>query len=327
MLPSEFIQQANIYGQSAVPFFFLIDFEKQKPFIAPLDQLATHGIFYQFAGKTNFPFFDKNEPIEPLQSSQFPISLNQYQQGFDHVQYHLQQGNTYLLNLTYPTKIQTNYSLTQLFERTNAAFKLLYQSHFVCFSPESFVRTSENQIFTYPMKGTIDAMLPDAEQQLLNNVKERYEHNTIVDLLRNDLAMVAHTIEVRRFRYVEKLKTERGAILQTSSEIVGQLADNWQCQVGDILWTLLPAGSVSGAPKEKTLEIIQQAEQQDRGYYTGVFGIFDGENMQSAVAIRFIEQRGNDLFFRSGGGITSQSVLEEEYQELLQKVYIPIRQE
>lgn len=143
--------------------------------------------------------------------------------------------------------------------------------------------------------------------------------------MRNDLATVAKNIEVRRFRYVDRIETEKGAILQTSSEIVGELAENWQEKIGNILAKLLPAGSISGAPKEKTVEIIQQAEKKERGYYTGIFGIFDGENIDSAVAIRFIEQCGEKMLFRSGGGITRQSQLEQEYAELLQKVYIPLR--
>ena len=124
---------------------------------------------------------------------------------------------------------------------------------------------------------------------------------------------------------MEEIRTELGAILQTSSEICGELTENWQAQIGTILAKLLPAGSISGAPKEKTVQIIQQAENQPRGYYTGVFGIFDGESLQSAVAIRFIEQTDNGLVFRSGGGITVQSDVQEEYRELIQKVYVPLQ--
>ena len=108
-----------------------------------------------------------------------------------------------------------------------------------------------------------------------------------------------------------------------------KFAVNWRkigkAQIGAILASLLPAGSISGAPKEKTVQIIQQAENQPRGYYTGVFGIFDGESLQSAVAIRFIEQTDNGLVFRSGGGITVQSDVQEEYRELIQKVYVPLQ--
>ena len=86
---------------------------------------------------------------------------------------------------------------------------------------------------------------------------------------------------------------------------------------------MLPAGSISGAPKEKTVEIIQEVEGQPRGYYTGVFGIFDGASLDTAVMIRFIEQSDGEMFFRSGGGITTLSCADDEYQELLEKIYVP----
>jgi len=87
---------------------------------------------------------------------------------------------------------------------------------------------------------------------------------------------------------------------------------------------LLPAGSVSGAPKPKTITIIAQAEQEKRGYYTGIFGYFDGTKLDSGVMIRFIEQADNQLYYRSGGGITTQSDAQTEYQEAIDKVYVPV---
>ena len=158
---------------------------------------------------------------------------------------------------------------------------------------------------------------------LLNNKKEEWEHNTIVDLMRNDLSMVASNVSVSRYRYVEKIKTNKNEILQTSSEIKGELPNDWQLDIGNLLMKILPAGSISGAPKTKTLEIIKSQEFGSRGYYTGIFGIFNGKDMECAVSIRYIEQRRNETFFRSGGGITANSNLDEEYQELIQKIYVP----
>lgn len=109
-----------------------------------------------------------------------------------------------------------------------------------------------------------------------------------------------------------------------SSEIVGQLSIGYRSELGDILLHLLPAGSVSGAPKLKTLEIIKKAEQEKRGYYTGIFGYFNGEALDSGVMIRFIEKEKDNFFYRSGGGITTQSTAQEEYQEAFDKIYVPI---
>ena len=86
----------------------------------------------------------------------------------------------------------------------------------------------------------------------------------------------------------------------------------------------MPAGSISGAPKQKTLEIIEEAEKIERGYFTGIFGIFDGKELDGGVMIRYIEQHGDVLQFRSGGGITGHSNMEDEYQEMIDKVYVPI---
>ncbi|WP_115073633.1 aminodeoxychorismate synthase component I [Canicola haemoglobinophilus] len=323
----DFIQQANHFGQHKEPFFFLIDFEQQKPIILPIEQAEKEQIFFAISqpqGTKSNVNWSVNLPTENCHFSSEPMKFEDYQRGFNLVKDELQKGNSYLLNLTYPSKIQTNYNLMQLFQQTKASYKLLFKDEFVCFSPEPFIQIYENKIYTYPMKGTIDANIENAEQTLLNSQKELREHYTIVDLMRNDLAIVAKNIEVKRFRYVEKIHTEKGAILQTSSEICGELAENWQSNIGDILAALLPAGSISGAPKEKTVEIIQQAEQQPRGYYTGIFGLFNGDTLQSAVAIRFIEQQGEQYYFRSGGGITIQSDVQDEYDELCAKVYLPL---
>ncbi|WGE58314.1 aminodeoxychorismate synthase component I [Actinobacillus equuli] len=316
-----FIQIANQLGQQKSPFFFLIDFEQQKPIICPLEQAAASGLFFDFFCKSNVQPQNVSKPFE-FQIN--PISFETYQQGFELVQKEIQAGNSYLLNLTYPTEIQTNYSLDELFFASSAKYKLWLKGQFVCFSPETFVRIQQNKIYSYPMKGTINANEPNAAEKLMQSDKEFTEHNTIVDLIRNDLALVSQNIQVTKYRYLEKVDTYRGAIYQTSSEICGELNENWQASVGSLLAKLLPAGSISGAPKEKTLEIIQQAETGQRGYYTGIFGYFDGENLESAVAIRFIEQNNQRLLFRSGGGITAKSVLNDEYNELLEKVYVPI---
>ena len=181
-----------------------------------------------------------------------------------------------------------------------------------------------NRITTYPMKGTMDAKVSDAKTKLLDDEKELAEHFTIVDLLRNDLSIVATNVQVDKFRYVETIKTNHSELLQTSSKISGELLPDYQKKYGDLLMSLLPAGSISGAPKEKTIQLIKEIEDFDRGFFTGVFGVYNGQSLKSAVAIRYLEQRENQLYFFSGGGIVSHSRVENEYNELLDKVYLPI---
>jgi para-aminobenzoate synthetase component I len=173
------------------------------------------------------------------------------------------------------------------------------------------------------MKGTIDASIQDAEQVILNDVKETAEHYTIVDLIRNDLNSVSKQVRVERFRYIDTIVTHEKKLLQVSSEVCGVLDKNYLSQIGDIIFALLPAGSVSGAPKSKTLEIIKATEERERGYYTGIFGIFDGYNLDSGVMIRYIEKSSKGYVYYSGGGITSFSNPLSEYQEMIDKIYVP----
>ena len=174
------------------------------------------------------------------------------------------------------------------------------------------------------MKGTIDASVPNAVEELKNSVKEKAEHYTVVDLLRNDLSMVADWVTLDEFQRIDYLQTSNKNLFAMSSEISGKVKPEFQNKIGSLLKTLLPAGSILGAPKPKTLEIILEAETYERGFYTGVAGYFDGENLDSCVMIRFVEKKGENLTFKSGGGITHLSKLADEYQEMKNKIYVPI---
>ena len=174
------------------------------------------------------------------------------------------------------------------------------------------------------MKGTIDASVENAAETILNDPKEIAEHRVSVELLCDDLREIATDLTVKRFRYIDTLKTSKGEILQVSSEIEGTLPDDWAENIGTLIFKLLPAGSIAGVPKNASLDIIREAEQEPRGYYTGIAGYFDGKTLDTCVLIRFIEQQGDKLFFRSGGGVTINSVCEKEYREAIRKVYLPL---
>jgi len=312
----------NDWGKRRQPFIFILDFDLQKPIVLGLEEVAEHRIVYDILGFSNVQ--SASSTSKELQFSKFPISFELYCKRFELVQHHIACGNTFLLNLTAPTRIETNYSLSDLFFGSTAKFKLLYDNFFVVFSPEIFIRIEDYTISSYPMKGTIDASIPNAEGQLLSDEKESAEHATIVDLIRNDLSMVASNVRVERYRFVDRIRTNEKELIQISSKINGCLDQDYRGHLGDILYKLLPAGSISGAPKKKTLEIIKEAELYSRGYYTGVFGYFDGNRLESGVMIRFIENIDGTLYYKSGGGITASSNAESEYQELVNKVYVPL---
>lgn len=306
-----------------------------------------------------------------------PPLYDDYERSFNIVKSNIWAGNSYLTNLTCKVPVSCNLSLESIFHRAKGKYKLLLRKKrtqaedkthlkeevhlkeeeeaqnkahlkeenieenlnpFVCFSPETFIRIKGGRIYSYPMKGTLDASLPDAEKQLMEDRKEAAEHATIVDLIRNDLSRVAEDVRVDKYRYIDVLHTNKGDILQTSSEISGRLPEDYRNHLGEILDAQLPAGSITGAPKDKTMQIIQEAEGYNRGFYTGIMGIYDQGELNSAVMIRFIEEEvfpskteeeknseaSRKLYFKAGGGITSKSDCRKEYEEVIQKIYLPI---
>lgn len=347
----------NEWGGAGIPFLFIIDFEQAKPLIFRLDDIDPAYLLYNLNGISNAVGSDgpvkqprnaeepaagkppgneeKSPPDNPARPESpaatwqpklisHPESYEEYLRKFNIVKHEIALGNTFLLNLTCYTPVDLNLSLREIFHASTARYRLWLNDEFVCFSPEIFVSISNGKIRSFPMKGTIDAAIPDAEHVILNDPKETAEHYTIVDLIRNDLGMVADHVRVKRFRYFDLIKTSTRNLLQVSSEICGELNKGYQSALGDIIFSLLPAGSVSGAPKKKTTEIITAAEGMPRGYYTGIAGIFDGNRLDSGVMIRFIEKRGGSYFYRSGGGITSFSDPQSEYQEMIDKIYVPV---
>ena len=251
------------------------------------------------------------------------ISFKAYKKKFDTIQEEIKSGNSYLLNLTRKTKINCDLSLVQIYDLAKSKFKIKYKNEFVCFSPERFIEIKKNKISTYPMKGTIDANLPNAKTRILGDLKEMAEHTMVVDLLRNDLSMVSSNVRVNTFRYIDKINAGNKELLQISSKISGNLESSWRNNIGDILDKLLPAGSITGCPKINTVKILKNVEAYERGYYTGICGVFDGENLDTFIMIRFIEKSKEDLFYKSGGGITCDSDVSSEYKELEDKIYIP----
>jgi para-aminobenzoate synthetase component 1 len=314
------IRSINSLVKSKIPFLFIADFEKENNIVLPLNELNQHNIFFSIPGLSNCP-----QPKATLSYfKKSPITLEHYAELFSKSMAEIKKGNTFLMNLTVSTPIESNLNLLEFFLLANARYKLYYDDQFAVFSPESFVSIEDGVIKTFPMKGTIKADIPGALENILNNPKEAAEHATIVDLLRNDLSIMAHNVQVKRFRYADLINTNFGPIYQISSEIQGTLPADYEDNLGEIIFSLLPAGSVTGAPKTKTISIIKEIELEPRQFYTGIFGVWDTKRLVSAVMIRFIRNQNKNLFYHSGGGITFQSNCEQEYQELIDKIYVPV---
>lgn len=309
-------------SQQKVPFFFMVDFLMENVEIYTKSELENSSLLIDFQ---NFKTSNSSPEVEKeIHFKSFPETKENYQTGFEAVQKNLRLGNSYLTNYTRKTEIDTNLTLEEIFHLSKAKYKVCSKDRFVFFSPETFVEISGGRIFTHPMKGTIDAAIENAPEKLKNDVKEKAEHYTVVDLLRNDLSMVANDVQLDEFQRIDLIRTQQKNLYAMSSEISGTIKDEFKGKVGSIMKTLLPAGSILGAPKPKTLEICLEAENYERGFYTGVSGWFDGEHLDSCVMIRFIEKENGKMYFKSGGGITHMSNLADEYQEMKNKIYVPV---
>ncbi|MCL1675897.1 aminodeoxychorismate synthase component I [Elizabethkingia meningoseptica] len=310
-------------SEEGTPFVFIIDFLKQNVLLFTIEELKNNAdVLVHFQGYKNYSSPSKFNQKVQIQS--YPESFEAYKKGFDIVKRNLQQGNSYLINYTRKTRIETNLTLQDIFFNSEAKYKICYKNDWVFFSPEIFVKIKDQKISTFPMKGTIDANIPDAKEVLRNNPKEKAEHYTVVDLLRNDLSIIANEVKLVDFQRIDYLKTQKKNLYAMSSEIEGIVKPEFQNKIGSLMHKLLPAGSILGAPKEKTLEVILESENYDRGFYTGVCGYFDGKDLDSGVMIRYIENENNQLYFKSGGGITHQSDATAEYEEMINKIYVPI---
>lgn len=388
-MKQEIIDKINQLASQDEPFLFVINYQGDKAFIRLLSDINPEECLFDFEGRGNFSHvwketlkeetWKKETSEEEISETTWQIEpplYEDYKRSFNIVKSNIMAGNSYLTNLTCRVPVSCNLSLEEIFHRAKGKYKLLLRrkrtqaedkahlkeenieenlTPFVCFSPETFVRIKGGRIYSYPMKGTLDASLPNAEKLLMEDRKEAAEHATIVDLIRNDLSRVAEDVRVDKYRYIDVLHTNKGDILQTSSEISGRLPEDYPHHLGEILDAQLPAGSITGAPKDKTMQIIQEAEGYDRGFYTGIMGIYDQGELNSAVMIRFIEEetspvdfeadgeknfkasegKGDEasegkrdeasrkLYFKAGGGITSKSDCRKEYKEVIQKIYLP----
>lgn len=342
-MKQEIINSINLLAKEDTPFIFVVNYNGDDAYIRRLSEVNPKECLYDFEGTSNYKgnevYEDGKNANEPATARRLPPTVewevdaplyDDYKRSFDIVRNNMLAGNSYLANLTCRVPVDCNLSLEDIFAHSNGKYKLMLRGErkqgrrFVCFSPERFLRIHNHRIYSYPMKGTIDAALPNAAQTLIDDPKEAAEHATIVNLIRNDLSRVASEVRVDKYRYIDTLHTNKGDILQTSSEISGLLPIDYREHLGEIIATQLPAGSITGAPKKKTVEIIHEAEDYERGFYTGIMGIYSNGNLNSAVMIRFVEEDEHGLSFKAGGGITAKSDCHKEYDEVVQKVYLPI---
>lgn len=323
------IEQMNQAGGEGTPFLFVLDYEQSEGVFIP-NPLQQSEVLFAVGNVSNIDPSEHLHHAQEISIQKSPQPLSEYAKRFDIIYRGMQDGSSILANLTVATPIEIAMSLKEILLSTSASYQLyLPEARFVCFSPERFVKISTDGIIsTDPMKGTIPSDTPGAPDVILNDYKETSEHCSVVDLLRHDLSRVAEDVQVSRFRYFTEIQTREKSIYQVSSEVRGTLPQDWRSRIGSIISSMLPAGSILGAPRESTRQLIARAESDTpRGYYCGIFGYYDGESLDSSVLIRFVcEDADGQKYYHSGGGVTINSKMEQEYQEVIEKIYLPLRQ-
>lgn len=263
--------------------------------------------------------------------------LRQYKSNLDKESYiralnkakdYIRAGDIYQVNLSQEFRATTDLAAPEIYRRLRKISPSYFSAYLddgsrqiISSSPERFLGLSGNTVTTCPMKGTRARGRSRAEdkilgRELLSSIKDKAELMMIVDLERNDLGRVCDygSIKVKTLRQLEKYNT----VFQATAEIYGRLHPD-KDRI-DLLRACFPGGSITGCPKIRAMEIIDELEPHRRGVYTGNLGYFSfSGNMDFNILIRTIVKEADKVYFSSGGGIVADSLPEAEYQETLIK--------
>lgn len=258
------------------------------------------------------------------------INYKTYSKAIDKIKKEIALGNTYEVNYTYDYKVKTNLEGLELYKQILPRQKTPYNAYIkneyeeiLSFSPELFFTLKDNKIKTKPMKGTVKRGKTEQEDKeniefLKSDIKNRAENVMIVDLLRNDLGRIAKTgtVKVDKLFEIETHPT----LHQMTSEISAELPGN--TTLYEIFNAIYPCGSITGAPKISTMEVISMTEKGSRGVYCGAIGLITPEETIFSVPIRILRKTNKDKFFRCrvGGAIVWDSTAKEEWDETLTKI-------
>ena len=335
-LPRTAIDDTDVYDLyfGFYNFVIVVDHLLNKTFIATpgIDEQIESNILKDIemkilnANKKDLEF-DKNENIDEVKlSSNFKKS--EYINAIEKVRDYIKQGDIYQANLTQRFSGKINLSSYQLYKRLRdvskapfAAFLNFENYQVLSNSPERFIKCIDNTIEARPIKGTRPRGKTVEEdirlqEELRNSEKDKAELLMIVDLERNDLGKVSKigTVKVPELFVIEPYAN----VSHLVSTVTGKLKDSLSST--DIIKATFPGGSITGAPKIRAMEIIDELEPTQRNVYTGSVGYigFNGD-MDFNIAIRTLIKKDKNIFFQVGGGITWDSNPEEEYQETLDK--------
>lgn len=258
------------------------------------------------------PFFSKKEYCEMVEQGK----------------HHIKEGDIFQIVLSNRIEAKCAGSLLDTYRvlrTTNPSPYMFYFSsaslEVAGSSPETLIKLEGDTLYTVPIAGTRKRGKNEAEdekiiKELLSDEKELAEHNMLVDLGRNDLGKISKMNSVKVLKYKEALKFSH--VIHIATEIKGTICEDKDAL--DAIETMLPAGTLSGAPKIKAVQIINDLENNKRGIYGGAFGYLDLKgNMDTCIGIRMAYKRKDKVFVRSGAGIVNDSIPEMEFEECLNK--------
>ena len=276
------------------------------------------------------------EEVDLPSKWQEETSAENYEKAIAQIHHHLRQGDTYQVNYTVQLKQDLNANPFAIYNRMVVEQEAGYNAYVehdemavISMSPELFFEQNDRELTTRPMKGTTKRGLTDDEDLkeaawLEQDPKNRSENMMIVDLLRNDMNRISEvgSEHVERLCQVEQYST----VWQMTSTIKSQLRPD--VDLVEIFRSLFPCGSITGAPKIATMEIIKNLEPHPRGVYCGTIGLLlpNGRRIFN-VAIRTIQLYKSQAIYGVGGGITWDSTWESEYREVHQKAAVLYRKQ
>lgn len=262
-------------------------------------------------------------PFQPM------FSREEYCRMVEAGKHYIREGDIFQVVLSNRMEAEADGSLFDVYRvlrTTNPSPYMFYLSgkdlEIAGSSPETLVKLHNGSLFTFPLAGTRPRGASDEEdaaleQELLHNEKELAEHNMLVDLGRNDLGRVSEFGSVHVESYLDVLRFSH--VMHLGSTVKGTICKDKTAV--DAVGAVLPAGTLSGAPKIRACQIIDELEGKKRGVYGGAVGYIDFTgNMDMCIGIRLAYKKGRRLFVRSGAGIVADSVPEREYQECLNKI-------
>lgn len=263
--------------------------------------------------------------IEKIKSN---MNYSQYISSIKKIKDYIKEGDVYQVNFSHRFEIKGNFDPYHLFLKLQSVNPAPYSGFFnfdgffiISNSPELFLKKEGLKIMTKPMKGTrkVTGNLKldyNMKKELLSSEKDRAELIMITDMERNDLGKICEygTVKVKKLINLEKYRT----VYQTTSIVQGILRKG--VNIKEIIKATFPGGSITGAPKKRAMEIIEELEPTKRNFYTGSMGYFGfNENLQLNILIRTLLLKNNTLYYPVGGGIVWDSIAEKEYEETLVK--------